>query len=623
MNSFIRTSLKFKLIFLTLFLSLFTVIAGGIGINYLQLTIKNYTYITNNTITKLFYADDMASSFKSILSYTNYLAVPGTTKENQDSARKKIEGYLERYEKDNKAYLDIPFTGQQKEYYDSMNSKWNTTKLLINKILELDKSDKKADQDFSDKLIAIDLENSASEFIKLNEELVKYHESRLEMRKENAMKDANSGIYISIIVALGSVFFALIIGYIFSNLISKNLQTIADNLFGSSKEVSSSSTQIAVSSEQLSQATTEQAASLQETSSSIEEISAMINSNTENAKQSTTISDNSLKTAEKGKVVVGQMIQAIGEINESNMGIMAQIDETNKEIEKIVQIINEIGNKTKVINDIVFQTKLLSFNASVEAARAGEQGKGFAVVAEEVGNLASMSGTAALEITSMLNQSTKTVENIISDSKRKIGILVSNGKEKVETGTKIANECEQVLIEIVSSVERVSAMVKEISKASVEQASGVQEVTKAISQIDHVTQQNSKNSAESASAAHNLKSQATLLNVLMQNLAQTIHGAQVSEVKKEVIKEKVVNKKIEIKTKEIKEPQIKVATSKTTPEVISPKTVKVDEKAKPKKEILAAKDIKTKAVEKIIPAKGNEILSGGLPSNDDSRFQDV
>ena len=259
----------------------------------------------------------------------------------------------------------------------------------------------------------------------------------------------------------------------------------------------------------------------------------MVNANTENAKQSTHVSEQSLNRAERGRVVVDHMIKAIGDINTSNTGIMDQINETNKEIENIVKIINEIATKTKVINDIVFQTKLLSFNASVEAARAGEQGKGFAVVAEEVGNLASMSGAAALEITKLLDGSIKTVENIVRDSKEKIGKLILNGKEKVETGTRIAHECEEVLNEIVLSVASVSKMVSEISSASQEQAQGVHEITKAVSQLDQVTQQNTSSSAESANAAVSLSSQVEMLNSLIQNLVQVIEGGKSGVLKNE------------------------------------------------------------------------------------------
>lgn len=341
---------------------------------------------------------------------------------------------------------------------------------------------------------------------------------------EESAKITTKRLYITLGLVLGFVVLALAAGFLLINKMTKSIKQIAENLFSSTARVTGASQEIAVSAETLSQSTTEQAASLQETSSAIEEISSMIDANTENAKQSTLISEKSLATAERGKAVVDHMIEAIENINTSNNGIMDQINETNKEIENIVKIINEIGSKTKVINDIVFQTKLLSFNASVEAARAGEQGKGFAVVAEEVGNLAAMSGAAALEITNMLDVSTKTVEKIVRESKEKIGKLIINGKEKVESGTRVARECEEVLNEIVGSVASVSKMVTEISNASLEQTQGVHEITKAIAQLDQVTQMNASNSAAQASGAGALSMQAEELKFQVDALNLTING---------------------------------------------------------------------------------------------------
>lgn len=344
--------------------------------------------------------------------------------------------------------------------------------------------------------------------------------SALEMAASGAQRNFIMLAIFLIVILTGVTLFAIMV----MNRLIVQFSSIGTTLGEASLKVSSASAQIASSSEELSQATTEQAASLQETSSSIEEINSMIKSNTENARESSNVSQQSLKTAEKGKVVVEHMLKAIEDINVSNTGIMNQINATNKEIENIVKIINEIGTKTKVINDIVFQTKLLSFNASVEAARAGEQGKGFAVVAEEVGNLAAMSGAAALEISSMLVESTKTVEAIVRDSKEKIGKLILNGQEKVEVGTRVAHECEDVLNEIVISVASVSRIATDISAASEEQAQGVQEITKAIAQLDQVTQQNTVNSNESANAAETLSVQAEELNQLVGSLVQAING---------------------------------------------------------------------------------------------------
>lgn len=345
---------------------------------------------------------------------------------------------------------------------------------------------------------------------------------KLAMTKTSSNNISPGSILIFAII-LGSVIAVFIAAYIIKKPI-QTLNEIVASLNSSGSQVNNTSNHIAIASEQLAQASHEQAASIQETSAAIDEISAMINSNAENAQKSTQFSGKSLEIAEKGTAVIGHMISAIGDINVSNDEIMNQINITNKELEMIVAIIREIGTKTAVINDIVFQTKLLSFNASVEAARAGESGKGFAVVAEEVGNLAAMSGKAAHEITEMLDKSVKTVEEIATQSRKSIEQLIHEGKLKIETGTKVARESEIVLNEIASSVQNVSRMIAEISSASREQAAGVNEITKAVSQLDQVNQQNSSTSAQSSHAAQELSSQASQLNELVKQLVKIIEG---------------------------------------------------------------------------------------------------
>lgn len=536
---FKNSSLKIKLILLTLSLAVFTIAAGGAGVYFLKSTVSTYDFILTKPIPKTDYAKDMLASYRRLRIHLTLLAVPNITKEYKEGVLKTITSSTDTYEVANQKYVGLGFIPGQKELYEQMNTSWKNYFKLSEKIISLAKSELPADKELINNLVLHESDEFATAFTKNYQTLVTFHENIVKTREDMAQKEAGHGVLVSIIFAVASFIFALIIGLIFSNYITRSLQAIATDLSTSGEQVSSASSQIAAASEELSQATTEQAASLQETSSSIEEISTMINANTENAKKSSVESGQSMATAERGKKVVDHMISAIGEINSSNNSIMDQINETNKEIENIVKIINEIGTKTKVINDIVFQTKLLSFNASVEAARAGEQGKGFAVVAEEVGKLASMSGAAALEISNMLDGSIKKVEEIVKDSKEKIGKLVLTGKEKVDTGTKVAQECEEVLNEIVISVASVSKMVAEIATASEEQALGVHEITKAVGQLEQVTQQNTANSAESANAGGILSNQAEMLNSLVQKLAQTIQGGEASVVHASVAKTRV------------------------------------------------------------------------------------
>lgn len=302
------------------------------------------------------------------------------------------------------------------------------------------------------------------------------------------------------------------------------LNNLAAVLSKTSGQVDSASQQIAATATQLSQAATEQAASLEETAASIEEMSSMVSKNSENAKRTAGTSDESRSKAEHGQQVVTQMVQSMDDINVANNEIMKQINESNARMADIVKVIQEIGNKTKVINEIVFQTKLLSFNASVEAARAGEHGKGFAVVADEVGKLAQMSGNASKEISMMLDGSMKKVESIVHETKSNVERLVAQGREKVSAGTEIAKQCGDVLNEIVQNVGNVSQMASEISTASQEQAQGVHELTEAMNQMDQVTQQNASTSAESARSAEALAAQSASLKAAVQSLLQTVQG---------------------------------------------------------------------------------------------------
>ncbi len=308
------------------------------------------------------------------------------------------------------------------------------------------------------------------------------------------------------------------------NQISRPILAISNKLFNNAEDVSNASKKIAGSSSRLASATTEQAAGLQETVSSVDEISAMIDRNTEASNESKKASEESRQVAVDGKQTITEMIEAINDINESNSQITGEMSDSNKRIGDIVKLIKEIGEKTNVINDIVFQTKLLSFNASVEAARAGEHGKGFAVVAEEVGNLANMSGKAAEEISEMLEGSVKTVEDIISSTSQKVDGLITKGRSTVERGATLANKCGDALDRIVENVSRVNAQVTEIANASVEQSQGVQEINVAMKQLDEVTHMNNQISNEANEQADILEGQSQLLFEEVIKLMSVVNG---------------------------------------------------------------------------------------------------
>lgn len=326
-----------------------------------------------------------------------------------------------------------------------------------------------------------------------------------------------------------ALMFACLVAIVIAKNVSGGLTQLgvaATQLKSSVDATNSASRELVDTSQKLSAGSTEQSSAIAETAATLNEISAMVNKSLENANRSVEVVSKSQDRAVKGKGAVEQMITAIGEINSSNEEIMRQVEDSNRQIGEITTIIGEIGHKTKVINDIVFQTKLLSFNASVEAARAGEHGKGFAVVAEEVGNLAQMSGNAAKEISDMLAQSMDKVRSIVENTKSNVQGLVALAKTKVDAGTQIAQQCGTALEEIVQSVAEVNTMSGEISKAQEEQARGVSEITKAMQQLEEITHQHAEMSHETSRYAEELSTQSVELRKVVRSIEAEIMGQQ-------------------------------------------------------------------------------------------------
>jgi len=260
------------------------------------------------------------------------------------------------------------------------------------------------------------------------------------------------------------------------------LQETIGAIAAATREVTNASAEISTSSTDLSQRTEEQAASLEETSASMEEISATVKKNAENAQQANQSAANARDVANRGGEVVAKAVEAMGEIEGSSR--------------KIADIIG-------VIDEIARQTNLLALNAAVEAARAGEAGRGFAVVASEVRNLAQRSSQAAKDIKD----------------------LITSSGGQVQNGVELVNKAGGALAEIVESIKDVAKIVADISTASSEQASGIEQVNKALTQMDEVTQQNSALVEENAATSKTLDEQARAMSERV-SFFRLGHGAE-------------------------------------------------------------------------------------------------
>ncbi|MFC3122666.1 methyl-accepting chemotaxis protein [Agaribacter flavus] len=255
----------------------------------------------------------------------------------------------------------------------------------------------------------------------------------------------------------------------YCNTTNENLVSVISKIREASDTINNASSEIAQGNADLSARTEQQASSLEETASSMEELTSTVRLNAENANQANGLASQAAEVAGNGGDLIKQVVTTMASINES--------------AQKISDIIG-------VIDGIAFQTNILALNAAVEAARAGEQGRGFAVVASEVRTLAQRSANAA-----------KDIKDLISDS-----------VAKVESGNELVNQSGDTMQEIVVAIQRVNDIMSEIAAASAEQASGIDEVSKAVSQMDEMTQQNAALVEEAAAAAESMRGQAGELN---------------------------------------------------------------------------------------------------------------
>jgi methyl-accepting chemotaxis protein len=249
----------------------------------------------------------------------------------------------------------------------------------------------------------------------------------------------------------------------------------------SAEHVSSAAREIAEGNTNLSQRTEEQASGLEESASSMEEFTATVKQNSDSAQEANSLGSTAKSHAERGGAVMTDVVVRMNEIRSSSS--------------KIVDIIS-------VIDSIAFQTNILALNAAVEAARAGEQGRGFAVVAGEVRSLAQRSAAAAKEIKS----------------------LIDDTVAKVSDGGRLVEQAGGTMEELVVSVQRVTDLMSDIAAASREQSAGIDQVSRAIAQMDEVTQQNATLVEEAAAAASSLEEQARVLLTTVS--AFTVGGAE-------------------------------------------------------------------------------------------------
>jgi len=392
------------------------------------------------------------------------------------------------------ALQKVIYTPEVKEFLGRIRSNLSLIKPWMDKALALAVEDK---DDQATGIIFKDIIPVQAKLLSDLDGVLQYLNDGMTKRGAAASNSAHTAKSLLLILGVLGMALGIVSALIIARSVTRPIRNAVLGLGDASDQVASASSQVAASSQNLAEGASEQAAAIEETSSSLEELASMTRQNAENANQANRIVGESHKNMEQVK-------ESMGKLNVS----MQEISQTSEQTQKIV----------KTIDEIAFQTNLLALNAAVEAARAGDAGAGFAVVADEVRNLALRAAEAA----------------------RSTADLIEGSVKNVHEGFEIVTKTNEDFLRVAEGAAKVGELVAEIAAASQEQAQGIDQVNRAMTDMDKVTQKNSASAEETASASEEMSAQAQQMREFVAGLSKMVgegaNGAAPGEANRETLK---------------------------------------------------------------------------------------
>jgi methyl-accepting chemotaxis protein len=500
----IRT-IRFRLIACFVFFSSLAAFVGLLQFNAIRDLSKTASFIAENVVVGLTNTSKMNSSARSLLMHLKLL-----NSGNMDPS--KIEEsslYIAEARDDFQKYLAMAQTGQLSEKEQRLmaeiSDQYEAQKSHLDALINASSSQPST---FYKDIKQADLFHSSDEVQKMIDKLSALAQLQNDEGYNwsvTAQVTSKKSIYTVLIGICSMIFIGLFAGYRLAQGINKDL---SDRLAVTKKTIETfdlNADQISASSQQLYERVRREADSVQSSASAIFEINSMIEKVQQDVELVARNANECLQQSKQAQKTNEAMRQSVSALGDTAQSLCQQLNQSSNEIPDLIRDVTNIESKTKVIDEIVFQTRLLSFNASIEASRAGEAGKGFMVVANEVGALAKLSGQAAVEINQTLQSSMTKFKNMEANMMTAASQLQKQADSSIRTSQQNAKASDESLATIAASIETLQNRISSIVKAMAEQVIGSKSIQTALAELETVTATNKEAAAASHEIAQNLK----------------------------------------------------------------------------------------------------------------------
>lgn len=502
MQKFFNKSLRLKLLYSFLLIAGGTVLTGGVQFYYLATMSEKARVVAEVNLVNTGNLAKMDSALKTISLHLTKLTATSLTPGALEEEGLYLNEAAADFEKFLSMYASIVLQPEAQKLAADLTAAYSGPKKEITDFTEaVAKSPAEELKRLSENHELLPGKNLDPVSDLLNKLLVSENESGFKLSQEIKGQSALAKIVSSAAMS-GFLILSIWLALFLSKIITRELAAAASSAALSAASLDKASRDMFDSSQRLATGVEQQSATLQTSVSALTEISAMIEKISDESGKSLAQAKEGESMADEGRASVQEISSELQEIFTSMRGLLGEVENNNQKTAEILETLRLVTAKTKMIDEIVFQTKLLSFNASVEAARAGEFGKGFAVVAEEVGNLAKLSGTAALEINEILTQSFGRVEGILKESSGSVKKWNELASRSMDSGVSKSKHATDVLGKIHNVATAITGRAGDINVAIQEQKRGLTEIEATIQEMDRIT-------AVAAKAAHQNKDIAT------------------------------------------------------------------------------------------------------------------